>query len=508
MQVTPQKTQAIPRPPIVVVVGHVDHGKSTLLDFIRKTNIVAREAGGITQSIGAYEVEHPSTSSGQVPQKITFIDTPGHEAFTKMRERGARVADIAILIVAADDGVKPQTKEAIEILRREGTPFVVAINKIDKNNADPERTKQSLLKEQVLLEKYGGDVSWVEISAKEGTGVNELLDHVLLMWEMDKPTFDPAAEAKGFVLESERDSRKGIMASVIITNGTLKSGQFIATKSACGKIKILETFLGERAKELVPASPAVVFGFDELPQVGEEFRAGELELSTDVLPKPEERPQQAVTQTKEANENTIKLILKADVSGSVEALEQVITNAPLEGKTIKILSREVGDITDGDVKNAETFDAYIIGFNVKPTKSADTYARGKHIDIILSNIIYRLVEELQEKAKHIGEPVALGKLQVLATFSQKNKKQVIGGKVTEGYLTLNERFKIVRGVIPAQAGLPAQTGEEVGRGKITNLQKGKNDVKKVEAETECGLMVESETEIQKGDILVVEQAHS
>lgn len=502
MSSTPQKTGSIPRPPIVVVVGHVDHGKTTLLDYIKKTRIAEREAGGITQSIGAYEIEKGG-------KKITFIDTPGHEAFTKMRERGARVADFAILVVAADDGVKPQTKEAIEILREEKTPFVVAINKIDKNNADPERTKQSLLKENVLLEKYGGDVSWVEISAKEGTGIDELLDHILLMWEMEKPLCVPTGSAQGFILEAERDSRKGIMVSVIVKNGILREGDYIVTQTTKGKIRTLQNFLGARVQESLPATPATVCGFENLPQVGEEFQSATVALENDVMSKPTtERNQTAVekksTQT-ESNANILKVVIKADTSGSIEALEQVLTYTPLEGKTIKILSREVGDITDGDVKNAETFEAYIVGFNVKPTKSAESYARIRNVEIILSNIIYKIVEQLQEKAQHMGEAVLLGKLHVLATFSQENKKQVIGGKVVEGYFTLHERFKIMRPVESEETETLVKTEGAVGRGKIVNLQKGKNDVKKVETDEECGMYIESDIPVQKGDMLVVEQ---
>lgn len=502
MSPTPQKTGSIPRPPIVVVVGHVDHGKTTLLDYIKKTRIAEREAGGITQSIGAYEIEKGG-------KKITFIDTPGHEAFTKMRERGARVADFAILVVAADDGVKPQTKEAIEILREEKTPFVVAINKIDKNNADPERTKQSLLKENVLLEKYGGDVSWVEISAKEGTGIDDLLDHILLMWEMEKPLCVPTGPAQGFILEAERDSRRGIVASVVIKNGVLREGDYISTQTAKGKIKTVQNFLGTRVQECSPATPATVCGFENLPQVGEEFQSATVALENNVIPKPSTETRKTAVEKKSAqtenDSNILKVVIKGDTSGSIEALEQVLVHMPLEGKTIKILSREVGDVTDGDVKNAETFGAYIIGFNVKPTKSAESYARAKNVKMILSNIIYRLVEQLQEKAQHMGEALVLGKLQVLATFSQKNRKQVIGGKVLEGYFTLHERFKIVRPMENTTTEALAQIEEVVGRGKIVNLQKGKNDVKKVEAEDECGVFIESDMPVQKGDILRVEQ---
>jgi translation initiation factor IF-2 len=262
-----QEKNTLQRPPVVVVMGHVDHGKTTLLDYIRKTRVAEREAGGITQATGAYEIEYKG-------KKITFIDTPGHQAFTQMRQRGAHIADLAVLVVAADDGVKPQTKEAIEILQQTKTPFVVAINKIDKNNADVDRTKQSLTAAGVLLEKYGGDISWVEISAKEGTGVDELLDHILLMAEMEELTYNPLVAGRGYVLESRRDGQQGITVSVIIKDGIARAGEKICTLSACGKIRSLETFLRERVKELSPSSPAWIVGFETLPEVGEEFVIG------------------------------------------------------------------------------------------------------------------------------------------------------------------------------------------------------------------------------------------
>src|SRR3989344_4757419 len=268
-----QTSNLLPRPPVVAIVGHVDHGKTTLLDYIRKTRLAAKEAGGITQSIGAYEVEHPSTSSGQA-HKITFIDTPGHEAFSLMRARGAAAADLAILVVAADEGIKPQTTEAIGILKSTETPFIVALTKIDKPNANIDKVMRELQSAEVLLEGYGGNVSWHGVSGVSGEGVNELLDLIVLTGEVAGLTFDPKAKARGFVIESRKENRRGIIAHLVLKDGVLKAGEDISTPSASGKIKILEDFRGRRAKELWPSAPALVVGFEKLPRAGEEFTAG------------------------------------------------------------------------------------------------------------------------------------------------------------------------------------------------------------------------------------------
>lgn len=471
------------RPPIVVVMGHVDHGKTTLLDYIRKTRVAEREAGGITQSVGAYEIERNG-------QKITFVDTPGHQAFTKMRERGAQIADLAILVVAADDGVKPQTEEAISILQNSNTPFVVAINKIDKNNADEERTKQNLLAHGVLLEKYGGSVSWCDISAKTGQGVDELLDLIILMWQMENLTYDPNSMAKGFILESKMDSQRGVVASVIVKDGTLKSGNYIATKTVCGKIKILENFLGKKVDQLIPSSPALIVGFDNIPSVGEEFLAGDLEIEARPETEPAIREKQELVEVDKRD--VLKLIVKADVSGSLEALSQIILSMVFDTTKIKILDQGVGEVTDGDVKSAVNLGAVIVAFNTKIAKPAENLARAQSVEIISSNIIYRIVEAIEEKINNVGKKEEVGSLEVLAVFSQKNKKQVIGGKVFSGFLTLNQKVNIVRAEQP------------IGYGRITNLQQNKADMKKVE-DGECGLMVESPTPIQVGDYLIVEK---
>jgi len=474
-----------PRPPVVVVMGHVDHGKTTLLDFLRKTKIAEGEAGGITQSIGAYEI-------GKGGRKITFIDTPGHEAFSKMRQRGAKIADLAVLVIAADDGVKPQTKEAIEILKQTETPFVVAINKVDKSGADIERAKRELAENGVLLEKMGGEVPLAVIAAKSGEGIEELLDVLLLVWEMQGLSYNPSAHGRGFVLEAHRDSQRGVTASVIIKDGTLRVSDTIVTPSTCGKVKVLENFLSERVEALEPSSPALVLGFDDVPQVGEEFVAGEFELErrAEFFPAVICEKKKAVATT-DKSEETINIVLRADVGGSLEALAHMIEAMEIGGKKTKILSQEVGDITDGDVKTAMPAGAIIIGFNVKVKKEAENMAKSQKVRIITSDIIYRIVEELEKDARAAEIERGGGTLEVLAIFSRQGRKQLVGGRVAQGLLAVGDVFVIKRGE------------ETAGKGRITNLQQNKEDVKKV-MKDECGMMIESPEPIAVGDQLVVE----
>lgn len=490
------------RPPIVVVMGHVDHGKTTLLDYIRKTNVASREAGGITQSIGAYEIEHcadAKNAKGDANdarcQKITFIDTPGHEAFSKMRERGAAVADIAILVVGADDGVQPQTKEAIKILTDSKTHFIVAINKVDKaGETGVTKTKNELTAAGVLLEGYGGSVSYHEISAKTGQGVNELLDLILLAAEVEHLTYDPAASAEGFIIEAKRDGRSGVVAHAIMRNGTLRVGDRIAADSVGGQVKALENFLGKRVQSAEPSSPVRISGFEGVPPVGAVFRVGALsEVTKAVGVTSAQKPiAPAVPVTPVAKgENVLRVMLKADVAGSLEALTQIMTHLPLPKNTkLKIMDSGIGEITDGDVQHAISTGSTIIGFRTEPTKAADTLAKIHKVKIMASEIVYELVKALEAEAKAMaGEQIA-GELEVLAIFGKKDAAQIVGGRVVKGVVKKNETFGVIRGT------------DRIAEGRIVNLQQSKRDAAEVTEGNECGLLVKAEKDIKVGDRIV------
>lgn len=480
---TETKTQAKTntRPPIVVVLGHVDHGKSSLLQYIRKTEMLKKEAGGITQATGAYEVLH----NGKL---ITFLDTPGHEAFGKMRSRGANVADLAILVVASDDSVKPQTKESIQILKEAKVPFVVAINKIDKNNADPEKAKRELGENGVLIEGYGGDISFELISAKTGEGVDKLLDLVLFASEFQDLSYDPKAPAGGVIIEAKLDKFRGNEATVLVTDGTLKKGDDIFTATAKGKVKALQNFLRENILELTPSSPALILGFEELPQVGEEFQVGEAPTSN-LEPRTSNSEPKAESMKSEIQ--NLVIILKADTAGSLEAASQIIGALNVENVGIQVFSEGVGNITDSDVKDASASGATIIGFNAKADKTVEILAQNQKVKIITSNIIYDLVEKLQEELKRIKTPPPQGILEIIKIFNQKGKIQLIGGKVLEGELKNRAHVELVR------------AENVLGEGRIRSLKIGKQDVSRVEAGKECGVMLESAATIEVGDKIVV-----
>ena len=473
------------RSPIVVVMGHVDHGKTTLLDYIKKTNIAGKEAGGITQAIGAYEVTHNG-------KQITFIDTPGHEAFSKMRSRGATAADLAILIVAADDGVKPQTKEVIKILKDTKTAFVVAINKIDKNNADPERVKSDLLNNEVMLEGYGGGISYQQISAKTGEGVPELLDLVLLATEMDALTYSEEEPASGFVVESKLDRRRGNEVVVILKNGVLRRGDEVYTPSVEGRVKILENFLGDSVAELKPSSPALIFGFEKLPEVGEEFMVGKrptdaVEQKNNGRTAPGGTKTEAETKAAKLN---LRLIIKADVQGSLEALAGIIKTIPQEEIRVEIMDERVGDVTDGDVKMAIAHRAAIIGFGTRVEKAARALAEANDVKILEGGIIYELAKKIEEEVNYLKSPKPLGELEVLAVFNQKTQKQLIGGKVSYGFVKNKLAYDVKR-------------GEEVlGMGRISSLRQGKQEIDRVIEGKECGMIFESSVKVAVGDRLV------
>ena len=493
--------KTLKRPPVVVVVGHVDHGKTSLLDYIRKTNVVAKEAGGITQSVGAYEiVYHPKSSeilrdaqddSASGGRRITFIDTPGHEAFSKMRVRGAHIADVGILVVAGDEGVKPQTKEALKALLDSKTPFVVAITKVDKPNVDLDRVKNDLTANNVLLEGYGGNISYQGVSSKTGEGVNELLDLILLTADLEELEYNPEAVASGTILEAKLDTRRGNTVTVILTGGQLKKGDLIATATAKGKVKNLEDFLGKSVDRLLPSSPAVILGFESLPEVGEEFVAGK--LSEEDLAKVNKLVTRKLgtSDTTNKESQTIRIILKADVSGSLEALHDLLKKVPIkENQTLDIIGQSVGEITDGDVKDAVATTAMILGFRVKLNKAAENLARTHEVTVLTNDIIYKLVEEIEKLFLEMGKSKYNGELEILAAFSAKGSKQTIGGKVNRGQVRIKSWLDIQR------------ADEVVGKGKVVNLQQQKRDVNAVDAGNECGLIFESDTKVEVGDKLL------
>ena len=487
------------RPPIVVVMGHVDHGKTTLLDYIRKANIAGREAGGITQAVGAYEIEHASTEGGE-KRKITFIDTPGHEAFSAMRSRGAEVADLAILVIAADEGAKPQTKEAIKIIEEAKTPFIVAINKIDKTGGNLDKARNDLMAAGVLLEGYGGQVSYHGISAKTGEGVNELLDLVLLSADLEELTYDPSAPATGYVLEAKRDPKRGIEATVIVKNGTLRRGDAIRTATVGGKVKILENFLGKTVQELEPSAPALIIGFDNIPKVGEAFVIGELPGGVTTGSRGVQLPQGQgngnAAHLAKSKPNTLNLMLKASDAGSLEALSSVLRGIDQKGgKEINIIEEGVGDITDGDIRHAMATKATVIGFKNRVAGGAKVLADAQSVTVITSEIVYDLADAVEDFFTGKRGPAASGELEVLALFNQeKLPKQLVGGRVTNGVFHERGAFDIVRGPLGTTP---------LGNGKILGLREKKTEITQAEKGKEIGVYIEATVKVEIGDRLVI-----
>jgi translation initiation factor IF-2 len=486
------------RPPIVVVMGHVDHGKTTLLDYIRKAAVATREAGGITQATAAYEILHAAPGASGAPRKITFIDTPGHEAFTAMRSRGANIADLAILVVAADEGVKPQTKEAIKIIEDSKTPFIVAINKVDKTGGNLDKARNDLMAAGVLLEGYGGQVSYHGISAKTGEGVEELLDLILLSTDLEELIFNPNAPASGYVLEAKRDPKRGIEATVIVKNGTLHRGDAIKTHTSTGKVKILEDFLGKTVSTLTPSAPALIIGFEKIPKVGEEFAVGD--LVTEAAAKPAIVFVNGVAKTQgqlsQSKPNTLNLMLKAGDAGSLEALSVVLRGIDQKGgKEINIVEESVGDITDGDVRHAMATNATIIGFKNRIEKGAKNLSDAQGVLVITSEIVYDLADAVEEFFAGGRGPAAAGELEVLAVFNQeKLNKQLVGGRVLNGTFKPKTSIDVVRGHVGSTP---------IGGGRVIGLRENKSEIFQAEKGKEIGVLVDSATLVQIGDKLMI-----
>ena len=488
------------RPPIVVIMGHVDHGKSTLLDYIRKTSVVAEEAGGITQHIGAYEVE---TDHEGKKRKITFLDTPGHEAFSKMRARGANIADIAILVVAADDGVQTQTIEACDTIKEAEMPFLVAINKIDKSGADPEKIKTQLAENGIYVEGYGGNVPFVKISGKTGDGVLEMLDVALILADMEDLKADATQNASGVIIESNMDSKRGISSSLLIKNGTLKKGMFVLAGKSMAPVRILENFLGKKIEKASFSSPVRITGFDALPEVGEEFKTftnkKEAEESVAQTGKPKDKKILADNDLKPKRKEkqiNIRLVIKTDTAGSLEALEKELMKLEDEETGLTVLRSNVGNISDDDAKFASvSSDCVMVGFNVSVGASAKEIIERHSTLFFISNIIYKisdwLKEEITKRKAEIPREEIIGVAKILKTFSRQKNKQVIGGRVLFGKIIDGKSFKIKRRDV------------EIGLGKITNLQQGKQEVKEVSDNLEFGAMTENKIEIARDDEIVI-----
>ena len=487
------KDKLLARPPVIVVMGHVDHGKTKLLDAIRKTQVAEGEAGGITQHIGAYQVSRQG-------QAITFIDTPGHEAFTAMRGRGARIADIAILVVAADDGVKPQTIEAFHIIEVAKIPFVVAINKIDKDGANIDNVKQELSNQlNIIPEDWGGKIICAPISALKNTGIDDLLDMVLLTAKTEAKNIiaNPNALAMGTIIESHIDKGAGPIATVLVQNGTLRDGdQLVFNNINIGKVKRLNNYRGKKIDSAGPAMPAQILGLKGALEVGDIIEVGKgLKVKHKKINGMAKKQTTVVLPQKEENENIkkINLIIKSDVLGTAEAIEESLMKINTDKAQAKIIYKGLGNITEGDVSQAEACNGKIIGFNVKTSPVIEELAREKNITIKSYSIIYDLLNDIKEEMQKIIEPtfgrVDLGKLKVLAIFRTDKGGQILGGKIIEGGVEKNSLIDVYR------------DKEFVDIGELTRLQSGKQDVASCGVDEECGLQFKGRSAIQKGDIL-------
>lgn len=492
----------IARPPVVVIMGHVDHGKTSLLDTIRSTNVTAGEAGGITQAIGAYQIT-------QHNRLITFIDTPGHEAFGQMRARGTKIADVAILVVAADDGVKPQTKEVLKIALEAKIPFLVAITKSDKPEANPEKVKKELSELNVLSEEWGGKVPFVLVSAKEKTGITELLEAILLVADVDSSGLmvNPARPAVGTIIESHVDPKQGPIASVLIQTGTLRVGENVVVGQVWGKIRSLKNDRGEVIKTAPPSTPIQILGLKAAPQVGDILRVSN-EDATELKKKVKSHQMrqhlrsvvsknQAPAKEGDEDQPAVKklhIILKTDTVGSAEAIQESMKKIQHPEVAVEIVQRGLGIISDAEVLRAEAAKSAIYGFHVQVSPKADQLARSKGIPIKSFDVIYDLIDDVVKELESMLPPIIeeqeIGRLKVLAIFRNENTFQVVGGKVTDGTISLGADVNVMR------------NGKPVATGKITQLQSNKQNTKDVTSGNECGMKVEGTTVIEVGDQLI------
>ncbi len=482
------------RAPIVTILGHVDHGKTTLLDTIRKASVAAGEAGGITQRISAYQVKKHN-------KVITFIDTPGHEAFSGMRKRGVSIADIAILVVAADDGVRPQTKEVITYLKEHKLPVIVAINKIDKPEANVQKVKQELGEQGILLEEWGGNVIAVEISAKQNIGIDKLLDNILLVADVEEFRADNKRDGLAVILESHLDPQKGPVAIALVKTGTLKVGQDISSGSVYGRIRRLEDFTGRSILTATSSMPVIIYGLsapantNDVVQVASGKTAARIKSKEALLGKYVGNAKKGKSSSDDDESvKKLNIVLKADVQGSLEALEQILASITHEEVAIQEVAIGVGNITESDVKLAESSGAVIYGFNVTATAVANRMAEMSKVEIETFNIIYKLVENIKERLSAMLPPeiirTDLGRMAILAVFKTGKYDMIVGGRVIDGKIARKTLIEVKR------------DDEIVGSGKITQLQQNKKNTEEVSSGNECGITFEGNLKLQVGDTLI------
>ena len=492
-----------PRPPVVTVMGHVDHGKTLLLDRIRSSNVMAGEAGGITQHIGAYQVDVGGRS-------ITFIDTPGHEAFTAMRARGAEVTDIVVLVVAADDGVMPQTVEAIDHARAAGVPIVVAVNKIDRADADVNRVLQQLSERGLVPESWGGDTIACEVSALEGTGIDELLEHIVLVAELEELRASPEGRARGAILEANLEAGRGPVASVVVMSGTLHVGDSVVAGAAWGKVKALVDDTGEQVKEAPPSTPVQVLGFSEPPSAGEEFRVTAGQTTARTIGEARERRYRVAghaaspttpgakledlfEQIQRGEETTLNLIVKADVQGTLEAISDSLRKLERPEVKLSFVHRGVGGITENDVQLAVASNASIIGFNVRPDRRARELADERDVEIRTYEIIYKLLEDIEAAMVGMLAPevteVVTGEAEVRAVFRVPRVGAVAGCYVRDGVITRGSKVRFLR------------DGVVIWKGSVISLRRFKDDVREVQSGFECGIGLSDFQDLKEGDVI-------
>ena len=497
-QMNDKEEDLVKRPPVVTIMGHVDHGKTTLLDTIRKSNVAEGEAGGITQAISAYQVKVKDNL-------ITFIDTPGHAAFTEMRARGASITDIVIIIVAADDGVMPQTKEAIDHAKAAGVPILVAINKIDKPGANVDRVMTELAEYGLTPDIWGGDTIFTQISAKNGTGIDELLDNILLVAEMENYRANPARYASGSVVESRLDKQVGSVVTILVQNGTLRLGDPIVVGTSFGKVRTLKNDKGEEITEAYPSQPVEITGVNDTPSAGDKFMAFETEKQARSIGEARKTEEHLKQNAKSAvsledifakiqdGTKEINVIVKADVNGSAEAVKNSLEKIDVEGVRVKVLRSSVGSITESDIVLASASNAIIIGFNIRPTNSIRDYAKEKGVDIRLYNIIYKAVEEMEAAMKGMLDPEyvehVIGSAEVRQLFKFSKVGTIAGSYILDGVVKSNSKVRIIR------------DGVVIYDGEINSIQREKDTVKEVKKGLECGITITNFNDIKVGDVI-------